>query len=157
MLELLIALALTGLITTGITMIISQTLTGSARSSNHMAAVREVQEAGYWVSFYAYAAQDLTITGDSGFPLTLRWVDFDTDERHKVEFSLDSSGLRGSYYVDGCLCLIQWELVRFLCLSLLTLTKLKLIVKSAGAVPLACPIAVMHSRLPVGMCLTVAK
>ena len=101
MLELLIALALTGLITTGITMIISQTLTGSARSSNHMAAVREVQEAGYWVSLYTYAAQDLTITGDSGFPLTLHWVDFDEDEWHKVEFSLDSSGLRGSYYVDS--------------------------------------------------------
>jgi prepilin-type N-terminal cleavage/methylation domain-containing protein len=103
MLELLIALALTGLITTGITMIISQTLTGSARSSNHMSAVRQVQEAGYWVSYYAYAAQDLTITGVSGFPLTLRWVDFDENKRHEVQFILDSdsSGLRGEYYVDG--------------------------------------------------------
>jgi len=101
LLELLIALALTGLITTGITMIISQTFTGTARSSNHMVAVREVQEAGYWVSYYAYAAQDLTITGDSGFPLTLRWVDFGTDKWQKIEFSLDSSGLRGRYYIDS--------------------------------------------------------
>src|SRR3972149_1181968 len=103
LLELLIALALTGLITTGITMIISQTFTGSARSSNHMVAVREVQEAGYWVSYYAYAAQDLTITGESGFPLILQWVNFDPSEKHKIEFNLDSSGLRGSYYVDGAL------------------------------------------------------
>ena len=104
LLELLIALALTALITTAVTMIISQTFTGSTRSSNHMAAVREVQEAGYWVSFYAYAAQDLTITGDSGFPLTLRWVDFDANEEHEVEFTLEDNpgdGLRGKYYVDG--------------------------------------------------------
>jgi prepilin-type N-terminal cleavage/methylation domain-containing protein len=104
LLELIIALALTALITTAVTMIISQTFTGSTRSSNHMAAVREVQEAGYWVSYYAYTAQDLTITGDSGFPLILRWVDFDTNEEHEVKFTLEDNpgdGLRGKYYVDG--------------------------------------------------------
>jgi prepilin-type N-terminal cleavage/methylation domain-containing protein len=100
LLELLIGIAITALITTAVTMTILQTFTGSTRSSNHMVAVRQVQEAGYWVSFYAYAAQDLTITGDSGFPLTLRWVDFDANEKHKIEFNLDSSGLRGSYYVE---------------------------------------------------------
>ncbi len=103
LLELLIGIALTALIATGITMAISQTFTGSTRSSNDMAAVRQVQEAGYWVSFYAYAAQDAAITGDSGFPLILRWVDFDTNERQKVVFSLDNSGLRGSYYVEDVL------------------------------------------------------
>ena len=100
LLELLIAFAITALITTGITMAISQTFTGSTRSSNHMVAVRQVQEAGYWVSYYAYNAQNLTITGNSGFPLILRWVDFDPPcQRQKVVFSLNSSGLKGSYYV----------------------------------------------------------
>jgi prepilin-type N-terminal cleavage/methylation domain-containing protein len=101
LLELLIGIAITGLITTAITMAIFQTFTGSARSSNHMIAVRQVQEAGYWVSLYTYMAQDATITGDSGFPLILRWVDFDTGENHEVEFGLDSSGLRGSYSIGG--------------------------------------------------------
>jgi prepilin-type N-terminal cleavage/methylation domain-containing protein len=106
LLELLVALAITGLITTGITMVISQTFTGSTRSSNHMVAVRQVQEAGYWVSYYAFNSQNLTITGDSGFPLILRWVDFDasgTNASQKVVFNLNltSSGLRGSYYVGN--------------------------------------------------------
>ena len=101
LLELIIGIAITGLITTAVTMTIFQTFTGSTRSSNHMVAVRQVQEAGYWVSFYAYAAQNMTITGDSGFPLILRWIDFDTNERQKVVFSLNSSGLRGSYYVES--------------------------------------------------------
>jgi len=103
LIELLIAIALTGIITTVVTMAIFQTFTGTTRSANHMVAVRHVQEAGYWVSLYTYPAQGTEITGDSGFPLTLDWVDFDTGEKHKIEFSLDSSGLRGKYYVDGVL------------------------------------------------------
>jgi prepilin-type N-terminal cleavage/methylation domain-containing protein len=105
LLELLIGIAITALITTAVTMTILQTFTGSTRSSNHMVAVRQVQEAGYWVSFYAYAAQDLTITGDSGFPLILQWVNFEPSGRHKVVFNLTSSsgGLRGSYYVNDVL------------------------------------------------------
>lgn len=103
LLELLIAIALGGIIAAAVTMVIFQTFTGSTRSANHMVAVRQVQEAGYWVSLYAYSAQGTEITGDSGFPLILDWIDFDTDERHEIVFSLDSSGLRGSYSVDGVL------------------------------------------------------
>jgi hypothetical protein len=66
-----------------------------------MVAVRQVQEAGYWVSFYTYTAQNMTITGDSGFPLILRWVDFDTGQQQKIVFSLNNSGLKGSYYFGG--------------------------------------------------------
>lgn len=101
LLEMLVGIALIALISAGVTMAISQTFTGSTRSSNHMVAVRQAQEAGYWVSYHACSAQNLTITGDSGFPLILRWFDFGPPcERHKIVFSLDSSGLRGSYYVE---------------------------------------------------------
>jgi prepilin-type N-terminal cleavage/methylation domain-containing protein len=107
LIELLIAIALTAIITSTATMAIFQTFTGSTRSANHMVAVRQVQEAGYWVSLYAYMAADMEITGDSGFPLILSWVDFEPPpgesevEEHKVVFSLNSSGLRGYYYVDS--------------------------------------------------------
>lgn len=101
LLELLVGLAIIALISTGVTMAISQTFTGSTRSSNHMVAVRQVQEAGYWVSYYAYSGQNVIITGDSGFPLILRWFDFGPPcERHRIVFNLSSSGLRGSYYVE---------------------------------------------------------
>jgi prepilin-type N-terminal cleavage/methylation domain-containing protein len=101
--ELLIAIALTALITTGVTMAIGQTFTGSTRSVNHMVAVRQVQEAGYWIAFYAYAGQGLTTTGESSFPLVVNWIDFDGNARHKIVFSLNSSGLQASYYVDEVL------------------------------------------------------
>lgn len=104
LLELLIAIALSALITTGITAGLSQTFTGSARSANHMVAVRQVQEAGYWVSFYGYAAQNTTITGVSGFPLIMTWIDFDTSQKNKIVLNVSSSvpnkGLRGNYSVN---------------------------------------------------------
>jgi len=99
LLELLIAVALTGIITAGVSMAIGQVFTGSTRSSNRMMAIRQVQEAGYWLSFYAYAAQDITVTGDSGFPVVFYWTDFVEDEKWKVEFGLNGSGLRGKHYV----------------------------------------------------------
>jgi len=101
LLELIIAIAITSLITGGVATIVYQIYTVSARSSNHMVAVRQVQEAGYWVSLYAYTSQNTTINGTSGFPLILQWVNFDPSGRHKIVFNLNSSGLRGSYYVDS--------------------------------------------------------
>jgi len=103
--ELLIAIAITSVITGGIATIVYQIYTGSARSSNHMVAVRQVQEAGYWVSQYAYTSQNTTINGTSGFPLTLKWIDFNENKYQKIEFILNSSsgGLRGSYYVNDVL------------------------------------------------------
>jgi prepilin-type N-terminal cleavage/methylation domain-containing protein len=103
LLELIIAIAITSLITGGIGTIVYQIYTGSTRSANHMVAVREVQDAGYWLSEYAYSAQNATITGGSGFPLILQWVNFEPSGKHKVVFNLTSSsgGLRGSYYVDS--------------------------------------------------------
>jgi hypothetical protein len=103
LLELIIGIAITSLIIGGITLSVDQIFTGSTRSSNHMVAVREVQDAGYWVSEYAYMAQNATITGVSGFPVILQWVNFEPSGRHKIVFSLNSSsgGLRGSYYVDS--------------------------------------------------------
>ncbi|MBE9515243.1 MAG: type II secretion system protein, partial [Chloroflexi bacterium] len=50
LIELLIAIAIVGLIAGGITAAISQVLTINTRSSNHMIAVRQVQQAGKEVS-----------------------------------------------------------------------------------------------------------
>lgn len=105
LLELIIGITITSLILGGITLSVDQIFTVSTRSSNHMVAVRQVQEAGYWVSEYAYSAQNATITGVSGFPLILQWVNFDPSGRHKIVFNLTSSsgGLRGGYYVNDVL------------------------------------------------------
>jgi prepilin-type N-terminal cleavage/methylation domain-containing protein len=91
LIELMLAIAISGIITGGITATIFQVFNGSARTNNHMTAVRQVQNAGYWVSHDAQMAQDI-VTGDdpddTGFPLTLTWRYWDSSDVHTVVYSL---------------------------------------------------------------------
>jgi prepilin-type N-terminal cleavage/methylation domain-containing protein len=79
LLEMLLAILIGSLIAGGITATIFQVVIGSARTNNHMIAVRQVQSAGYWVSHDAQMAQTVVpASGDpDGFPLTLKWTDWD--------------------------------------------------------------------------------
>ncbi len=100
LIELLIAVAITGIITGGITMTMFQVYAGNARSSNHMTAVRQVQNAGYWISRDAQMAQSVVPdSGVSGFPLTLTWTEWDGDE-HRVVYTLLVDELQREHYTN---------------------------------------------------------
>ena len=99
LIELLIAIAITGIITGGATMTIFQVFSGNTRSTNHMIAVRQVQNAGYWVSHDVQMAQSVVVTGVSGFPLTLTWTEWDGDE-HRVVYTLLVDELQREHYTN---------------------------------------------------------
>ena len=94
MLELLMAFAVTGIITGGITATLYQMVIGSARTNNHMMAVKQVQNAGYWVSRDSQAAQSVVVAEgeDTGFPFTLTWTAWD-DTVNTVTYTLDGTEL----------------------------------------------------------------
>jgi prepilin-type N-terminal cleavage/methylation domain-containing protein len=87
--EVILAIAIAGIITGGITTTIFSVVTGSARTSNHMTAVRQVQNAGYWVSHDAQMAQPNSIDDNpsGGEFLVLGWTDWANDD-HQVVYSL---------------------------------------------------------------------
>jgi len=89
LIELVIAIALVGVITGGITMTILQVFTMNTRTSNHMAAVRQVQHAGFWVSPDVQMALSVNASAGSGFPLTLTWLEGGTNDVHEVIYSLE--------------------------------------------------------------------
>ena len=87
LIELIVAIAITGLITGGITTAIFQVFSVNALSNNHMLALRQVQNAGYWISHDAQMAQNITLGDNPDTPppadppnppeteiLTLVWV-----------------------------------------------------------------------------------
>ena len=78
LLELIIAIAIAGLITAGITMAIMQILTVNTRASNRMIAVRQVQQAGKEVSKDALQAQPskIVVNPTDGAFLVLNWTDW---------------------------------------------------------------------------------
>jgi prepilin-type N-terminal cleavage/methylation domain-containing protein len=95
--EMLIVLAIAGIVTAAATMTIIQVISGSSSSSNHMTAVRQVQNAGFWVSRDAQMAQSVAPAPyPDGFPLTLTWTDRYGND-HQVVYSLvdmPSGGLK---------------------------------------------------------------
>ena len=108
LIELLIAIVIAGLITGGITFAIMQLLTINTRASNHMVAVRQVQQAGKEVSKDTLQAQNVTVnnaTGSRGFPLTLNWTV--NNSTHGVIYSLNGTGdlrtLQRKYYFNSAL------------------------------------------------------
>lgn len=86
--ELLVVVAITGLITWGITMTIFQVFDINTRSTNRMAAISQLQNAGFWVSPDVQMAQNVTPGVSSGFPLTLTWIEWGTNNTHEVIYSL---------------------------------------------------------------------
>lgn len=100
LIEIILAIAITGIIVGGITMTIFQVFSVNTRSSNHMVAVREVQNAGYWISRDAQMAQEEPDISDDEF-LTLTWTDWDSgdEHQHQVVYSLeDDCRLKREHY-----------------------------------------------------------
>ena len=99
--ELLIVIAITGLIAGGITMTIFQVFNMNTRTTNRMTAVRQVQNAGFWVSPDVQMAQNVTPGEDPGFPLTLTWTDeWATNDTHEVIYTLEDNKLQRSHSVN---------------------------------------------------------
>jgi prepilin-type N-terminal cleavage/methylation domain-containing protein len=105
LIELMLAVALSGIITGAITTTIIQVVTGTVRTNNHMIAVRQVQSAGYWISHdTVMIQQEPVIVNNASSQLesiTLTWYEWNSDEVHEVVYSLADNNLRRSYSVNG--------------------------------------------------------
>jgi prepilin-type N-terminal cleavage/methylation domain-containing protein len=100
LIEMLVVLTLIGIITAGITAAISQVLTINTRASNHMIAVRQVQQAGKEVSKDTLQAQNVTYTENPNFLLTLAWIDSDSAE-NAANYTIEDNKLQRSQSIDG--------------------------------------------------------
>jgi len=100
LIELMISTAIIGLISVATTTAIFQMLNVSSGSTNHMTAVKQVQNAVNWISRDAQMAQIVVPNGDSGFPLNLTWVKW-ANTVHQVTYTLEDSKLQRNYYVNG--------------------------------------------------------
>jgi len=98
--ELLIAITVAALIAIAVAMGVFQIVTGNARTSNHLTAVRQVQEAGYWVSHDTQMSAIVSTTPGNGFPLTLQWQKWDGSIEYEAVYSLQNTKLHRSYSVN---------------------------------------------------------
>jgi len=103
LLELVIAIALTGLITAAITTTVFQVFNMNTRSANRMTAVSQVQHVGKIVSEDILEANIVDAEDDPDTPelLTLTREDFATNSTHEVVYTLDEGVLWRSESVEG--------------------------------------------------------
>lgn len=91
--EIVIAVGIFGLVAAAASGTFVQVIQ-SSRNTDHMTVLRHVQSAGYWVSQDGVQAQQVTTSTTPGLPFTLTWTDWDDNDTHEVEYSLQdmSSG-----------------------------------------------------------------
>ena len=99
LIELLVAIAIVGIITLGITMTISQIWTINIGASNHMIAVRQVQQAGKEVSKDVLQAQNVACECNPVFALNLTWTDSNGDKKDVI-YTIEDDRLRRSQSVN---------------------------------------------------------
>jgi hypothetical protein len=104
LLSLMIALAISGLIMTAATLTTFQVINGGGRTSNHMVALRQVQNAGYWISYDVQMAQSVepaAAPDPDGLPLTLTWSEYGSGIEHQIVYELVGDELVRSYSING--------------------------------------------------------
>jgi len=77
--ELMIALAVSALILLGSMEIVRHMVVVSAENRDKTRAVLEVQYVGFWIGEDTVQAQDILMGNTTGFPLVLRWTEWDGD------------------------------------------------------------------------------
>ena len=102
MMELLMVIALTGIITAAITTAFFQVFDMSKRTANHMIAVTQVQQAGKLVSEDMLQAQnDYIVPPGPGEFLRLGWKSQNTSIVHNITYTLENGELWRSESIDG--------------------------------------------------------
>ncbi len=82
--ELLISVAVTALIAVAAGSAIFQIFQSNDRNSDHMTAVRQVQNAGYWISRDAQRAQIVYAGNLTPYFLVVKWTEWIPDEQTKT-------------------------------------------------------------------------
>lgn len=99
--ELLVVVAVVGMIGTGVAAGITHMFGVTSRNSDHAAALTQVRNAGYWIRRDARMAQMVQVdAGASGFPLTLSWVAWDGSQ-HAVTYAIEQGQLKRRHSVNG--------------------------------------------------------
>ena len=91
--EVLVGIALTGILSIGITAAIAQIFIVNASSVSRMTAIKEVENAIDSMRVDVQMAQNISRGADQGFPLTLSWIDWDNN-KFEVTYTLVSGELQ---------------------------------------------------------------
>jgi len=100
LIEMVITLAIIGIISLGASVVTYHVMTHSSRNTDAISASQHALNAIHWISRDAQMAQTVSPEGASGFPLTLQWITWD-NIGYEVVYTLEDGELMRSYSTDG--------------------------------------------------------
>jgi prepilin-type N-terminal cleavage/methylation domain-containing protein len=97
--ELLIALAIIGIIGIGLSAVVYRIYNGTTSSENHVLAVSQVQNAGQWISKDALMVTTAVVNSATNPRLTLTWDNssYEAGNYHVVKYNLSNNQLTRQY------------------------------------------------------------
>jgi len=97
--ELLIAVAITGAIVAALAMTVTTLIRGSRQATEQNGVLPRVQTVGYWISRDINMARDVTLGGPNGFPLSLIIpVSDNVTSDYQVDYLFDGDKLKRRQY-----------------------------------------------------------
>jgi prepilin-type N-terminal cleavage/methylation domain-containing protein len=96
--ELLVGLVIAGVLIGGISSAVFQVLAANAQTSAQMTAIKDVEKAVNSITRDVLMAQNVNATATNGFPLTLKWVEWDNTASN-VTYTLQDGQLQRSLTV----------------------------------------------------------
>ncbi len=100
LIEIVIVLGVALVLAGATVMSINQVISVNSTSSSHMTAVKEVENAVYYLTRDVQMAQQVNASSSSGFPLTLNWVEW-SGNSDTVTYSINSGRMERSLSVNG--------------------------------------------------------
>ena len=93
--EIIVGLAISALLTTGITAFVIQTVNVTGDSKDRMYAIMQVENAGYWLSRDIQMSGNFTLGENAGFPVQMLRSDIDQNV-YEVTYSLSGNTITRS-------------------------------------------------------------
>jgi prepilin-type N-terminal cleavage/methylation domain-containing protein len=100
LIETMVALVIASILSLGVSLTIHQVLTVNASSTTRLIAVKQVENAVHYLSRDSQMAQDIQTGAGAGFPLILRWTEWD-GTTHRVTYSLQGDQLRRTQSINS--------------------------------------------------------
>jgi prepilin-type N-terminal cleavage/methylation domain-containing protein len=100
LLEVVLGAAIVCVLGAGIPVAIAQVAHTNTRNTSYMVATRELENAAHWLNRDVQMAQKVTPQGAYGFPLEVKWVDWD-NSRHQVTYVIEDGQLQRQHSENG--------------------------------------------------------
>jgi prepilin-type N-terminal cleavage/methylation domain-containing protein len=100
LIEMLVVLAIMGLLTVGINAAITHMIRVGTRGTDSMTAIKQVENAFHWITMDVQQAQQVNPGFIDGFPLKLHWIEWDGTD-YNVTYSIEFNEMKRSVSVNG--------------------------------------------------------